>query len=115
MEMNKNLVKDKALTAVNKLKANIKGTYYHLADIPSASVKELADFIRNHPDTKVKQKKLLGITFSFYQLKTNDDYLYLETNNFRILQLDAYAKGKPFVSYRSYRDSYTLNTPIKLS
>jgi hypothetical protein len=112
--MSKNKYKDKALSAVNKIKANVKETYYHMKDIPSITVQELADKIQKHPNTHINKKELLGITFTFYQLKTDAEYFYMETNNARILQLDGYSVGKQFVSYRSYRDSYELNTPIKL-
>lgn len=114
MDKKRNKVKDKALTLMNKVKANLKGTYYQIADIPNASVNELAQYIENHPHTKLEQKTLLGITYKFYRLKTDESSFYLETNDFRILQLDGYLNGKQIVSYRSYRDSYTLDTPIKL-
>ncbi|WP_404332457.1 hypothetical protein [Mesobacillus maritimus] len=114
MMMSKNKYKDKALTAVNKIKANVKETYYHMKDIPSITVQELAEKIKNHPNSHITKKELLGITYTFYQLKTDDDDFYMETNKARILQLDGYSGGKQFVSYRSYRDSYELNTPIKL-
>lgn len=112
--MSKNKYKDKALNAVNKIKANVKETYYHMKDIPSITVQELADQIKNHPNSHITKKELLGITYTFYQLKTNEGDYYMETNKARILQLDGYSGGKQFVTYRSYRDSYELNTPIKL-
>ncbi len=112
--LSKNKYKEKALNAVNKLKANVKETYYQMKDIPSITVQQLADTIKSHPDTHVSTKELLGITYTFYELKTNDDYFYMETNSARILQLDGFSNGKQFASYRSYRDSYEINTPIKL-
>jgi hypothetical protein len=115
MGKNKNKIKDKAMAAVSKVKANIKETYYQLAHVPSASVQQLADFIRTHPDTQINKKELLGITYTFYSLQVGNENFYLETNAAKILQLDGYANGEQFVSYRSYRDSYDLNTPIKLS
>lgn len=113
--MSNNNYKDKAKSAVSKIKANIKGKFFEMADIPSISVKQLAEFIQQHPDTQVSKKELLGNTFTFYRLKINDDFLYMETNHDRILQLDGSSHGKQFVSYRSYRDSYDLNTPIRLT
>ena len=110
-----NKLKNKALTAVNKLKANIKETYYNLAEIPSTSVEELAKFIQKHPETQVSIKNLLGNTYSFFKLKINEDHFYLETKNDRILQLDGSLNGKELVNYRSYRDSYNLKAPIKLT
>lgn len=112
--MSKNKYKDKALTAVNKIKANVKETYYHVKDIPSITVHQLADTIKKHPNTRITKKELLGIRYTFYELKTEDDYFYMETNAARILQLDGFSNKKQFVSYRSYRDSYEINTPIKL-
>jgi hypothetical protein len=112
---NKNKMKEKALSAVNKIKANIKETYYNIADIPSASVQQLADFIQKHPETQVTKKELLGVSYTFYRLNLSDESFYLETNSSRILQLDGFSNGNQFVEYRSYRDSYKLNTPIKLT
>jgi hypothetical protein len=115
LEFDGNRLKDKALKAVSKLKANFKEIYYNKAEIPSASVQQMAQFIQQHPDTQVNTKILLGNTYRFFHLKINDDYFYLETNNDRILQLDGFANGKEFVSYRSYRDFNDLHTPIKLT
>ncbi|MBB6446115.1 hypothetical protein [Bacillus benzoevorans] len=115
MELDGNILKDKARKAMSKLKANLKEFYYHKAEIPSASVQQMAEFIQQHPDTQVSTKSLLGNTYRFFNLKINDDYFYLETNNNRILQLDGFANGKEFVSYRSYRDSNDLHTQIKLT
>jgi chromosome segregation ATPase len=115
MEFDRNKLKENAKKAMSKLKANIKEIYYDKADIPSASVQQMADFIRQSPDTQVSTKKLLGNTYRFFNLKINDDYFYLETNNDRILQLDGFANGKKLVSYRSYRDIHQLHTPIKLT
>lgn len=115
MGLKGNKLKSKALTAVSKLKANIKETYYSLAEIPSTSVEELAQFIQKHPDTQVSTKNLLGNTYSFFRLKINENHFYLETKNDRILQLDVSLNGKELVNYRSYRDSYNLKNPIKLN
>ena len=115
MELNGNKLKDKALKAVEKLKANMKEIYFEKADIPSATVQQMADFIQQHPETRVSTKKLLGNTYRFFNLKVNNDHFYLETNNDRIQQLDGFANGKELVSYRSYRDSHHLHTPIKLT
>ena len=112
MEFDGNKIKDKALTALSRLKDNIKGTFYDMAEIPYSSVQQLAEFIQVHPDTKITRKNLLGNTYTFFWLKMNDKQFYLETNNERILQMDGYSNGKEIVSYRSYRDN--LDTPIKL-
>ncbi|MEG9295054.1 hypothetical protein V6B33_01215 [Mangrovibacillus sp. Mu-81] len=115
MELNGSELKDRTLTAMNKVKDNIKETFYSIADIPSSSIQELAEFIQHHPDTQVINKHYLGNTYTFSNLNMQDSHLYyLETRSDRILQLDGYSKGKKFVSYRSYRDFNDLHSPIKL-
>ena len=115
MELDGKRLKDKARAAMHKLKDNVKGTYYSMADIPSSSVQELAAFIQLHPESHVTKKNLLGHTFSFFRLNLNRYDFYLETRSGRILQLDGSKDGKRFVSYRSYRDADDLNSPVKLS
>lgn len=113
--MSRNKYKEKAMSAVNKLKANIKGKYYEMADIPSVSVRRLSEFIQRHPDTQITKKELLGNTYTFYRLNANEDFLYMETINDHILQLDGSSHGKRFVSYRSYRDAHSFNAPMRLT
>jgi hypothetical protein len=115
MELDGSKLKDRAMAAMSKLKDNMKGTYYSIAEIPSSSVQELADFIQIHPDTHEIRKHLLGNTYSFFRLKMNNYQFYLETTNERILQLDGSLNGKELVSYRSYRDSAEIHSPVKLS
>jgi hypothetical protein len=114
MELIGSELKGRALTAMNKVKDNIKETFYSIADIPSCSIQELAEFIQQHPDTQVFDKHYLGNTYTFSNLNMKDSHFYLETRTDRILQLDGYSKGKKFVSYRSYRDSKDLHSPVKL-
>ncbi|MFJ7932052.1 hypothetical protein [Peribacillus sp. NPDC096448] len=114
MTRRSNKIKHKAKTTLNKVKTNIKETIFNIADIPSTSVQQLADFIQHHPDTKVTQKQMLGISYAFYSLETEGYHYYLETNPSKILQLDGYDKNKKMVCYRSYRDYDQLNTPIKM-
>lgn len=114
MKLISSTLKDKAQKAMSKLKANIKETYYNIAEIPSASVQQIAAFIQNHPDTQVEMKDLLGNQYYFFHLSANEDYFYLETCNDRILQLDVSSNGRILAAYRSYRDYKDLNTPIKL-
>ncbi|MFJ7512387.1 hypothetical protein ACIQW7_23480 [Peribacillus simplex] len=109
---NKN--KHKAKTTLNKVKSSIKEALFNIADIPSTSVQQLADFIQHHPDAKVTKKQMLGISYAFYSLETEGYNYYLETNKSKILQLDGHYQDKKMVSYRSYRDYYQLNTPIKM-
>ncbi|MGG4169332.1 hypothetical protein ABEW00_17965 [Rossellomorea vietnamensis] len=114
MELNGRKLKDKARAAMHKLKENVKGTYYSMADIPSSSIQELAAFIQLNPESQVTKKNLLGNAFSFFRLNLNRYDFYLETRSGRILQLDGSKDGKRFVSYRSYRDAEDLHSPVKL-
>jgi pterin-4a-carbinolamine dehydratase len=114
MELNGSKLKDRTLHAMHKLKDNIKETFYSIADIPSSSIQELAEFIQHHPDTQVINKHYLGNTYTFSRLNLKDSHFYLETRTDRILQLDGYSNGKKFVSYRSYRDFNDLHSPVKL-
>ncbi|MFJ8068498.1 hypothetical protein ACIQZD_06005 [Peribacillus sp. NPDC096447] len=107
-------IKHKAKTTLNKVKTNIKETLFNIADIPSTTVQQLADLIQHHPDVKVTKKQMLGISYAFYSLETEGYNYYLETNKSKILQLDAHSQDKKIVSYRSYRDYYQLNSPIKM-
>lgn len=115
MELDGKRLKDKARAAIHKLKDNVKGSYYSMADIPSSSVQELAAFIQLNPESHVTKKNLLGNAFSFFRLNLNRYDFYLETRAGRILQLDGSKDGKRFVSYRSYRDADELHSPVKLN
>ncbi|MCA1062782.1 hypothetical protein QTG56_16015 [Rossellomorea sp. AcN35-11] len=115
MELDGRKLKDRAKAAMSKFKHNVKGTYYSIADIPTASVQELADFIQIHPDTHEINKSLLGNTYSFFRLNLNNYRFYLETTHDRILQLNGSLNGKELVSFRSYRDSDDRHSLVKLS
>ncbi|WP_083573610.1 hypothetical protein [Rossellomorea aquimaris] len=115
MELNGSDFKDRALHAMHALTDNMKERFYSIADIPSSAVPELAEFVKQHPDTEVMEKHLLGNSYMFYTLNMDNYQLYLETREDRILQLDGYTNGKKFVSHRSYRDFEDLHSPIKLN
>lgn len=103
----------KARTTIHSTSALVKERIYALTGTSSATVMGLADFIRNHQDTKVRKQELLGQNFYFYELGKDGIHYYLECRNSYILQLDVKAGNENLVSYRSYRDHYLLNTPIK--
>ncbi|WP_374055886.1 hypothetical protein [Rossellomorea sp. FM04394] len=115
MKLDGKKFKDRAMAAMNKFKHNMTGTYYSIADIPTASVQELADFIQIHPETNQIEKHLLGNTYTFFRLHLNNYRFYLETTHGRILQLDGSFNEKELVSYRSYRDSEDIDSPVRLS
>ncbi|KAB2330179.1 hypothetical protein F7731_20560 [Cytobacillus depressus] len=103
----------KAKESLHSASALMKERLYELTGTSAVTVIQLADFIRNNPDTKVKRQDLLGQSFFFYQLEKEGIYYSLECKNSYILQLDVHSGGVQLVSYRSYRDYYSLNTPIK--
>ncbi|MCM3665003.1 hypothetical protein M3204_11345 [Mesobacillus subterraneus] len=104
---------NKAKMTLNQAYGHAKETIYSVTGTSSASVQQIADFIKNHPDTKVTKNHFLGVTLSFYQLQQGDMKYYLETNNSKILQLDVHSLNQSVVAYRSYRDQLSLDTPVK--
>ncbi|MBY0120440.1 hypothetical protein [Bacillus sp. S/N-304-OC-R1] len=103
----------KAKTTLHSTSALVKERIFTLTGTSSTTVVQLADFIRNHPDTQKWRKELLGRAIQFYELKKDGVRYYLECRGSYILQLDVQSENTPVVSYRSYRDHYALNTPIK--
>ncbi|MEH7123206.1 hypothetical protein V7127_08105 [Bacillus sp. JJ1773] len=103
----------KAKTTLHSTTALVKERIYAVTGTSSTTVVQLADFIRKHPDTSVKKKELLGQIFYFYELKKDEVQYSLECRNSYILQLDVHAGEERIVTYRSYRDHYQINTPIK--
>lgn len=103
----------KAKTTLQSTTALVKERIYAMTGTSTATVVQLADFIRNHQDTKQWKKELLGKTFYFYELKKDGVRYYLECKGSYILQLDVHTEHNHLVSYRSYRDHYALHTPIK--
>lgn len=112
----KNLVDSmihKAKVTYNQANAKMKERFYSITGTSAASVKEIADFIKNHPDSKVTKKDFLGLQFTFYEMKLDGIHYYLEMKHSSILQVDVRARNVQLVAYRSYRDKYSLLTPIK--
>lgn len=103
----------KAKVTYNQANAKMKERFYSMTGTTSASVKEIADFIKNHPDSKVTKKDYLGLQFSFHEMELGGIHFYLELKESSILQVDVYSRNERIVAYRSYRDKYSLLTPIK--
>ncbi|WP_223700818.1 hypothetical protein [Sutcliffiella deserti] len=97
----------------NHRAAQLKAKAFEITGTPTATVSQLAEYILKHPDTKQSSKTLLESTYMFYNLNKEDAQFYLETVDLSILQLDVHSKNHHLVSYRSYRDHYNLETPIK--
>lgn len=113
MNISFNNLFNKAKTTLNQAFGHAKETLYSITGTSSASIQQIADFIRNHPDAKVIKKEYLGVTLSFYELVQGEIKYYLETNNAKILQLDVHSHNHTVVAYRSYRDNSSVNTPVK--
>jgi hypothetical protein len=104
---------NKAKLTLNQAYGHAKETIYSMTGTSSATVQQIADFIKNHPETKEIKKHFLGVTLSFYELRQGGMKYYLETNNSKILQLDVHSLNQSVVAYRSYRDQLSLDTPVK--
>ena len=104
---------NKAKLTLNQAYGQAKETVYSMTGTTSASVQQIAEYIMNHPDAKVEKKHYLGAALSFYELEQGPMKYYLEVNNSKILQLDVKSHDHTVVTYRSYRDHLSLNTPVK--
>lgn len=112
----KNLVDNmihKAKVTYNQANAKMKEKFYNMTGTNSASVKEIADFIQHHPDSIVTKREFLGLQFTFYEMVLDGIHYYLEMKHSSILQVDVQASNEQIIAYRSYRDKYSLLTPIK--
>jgi hypothetical protein len=115
MQMNRsfNNLLNKAKMTLNQAFGHAKETLYSITGTSSASVQQIADYVRSHPDVKITKKNYLGMTLSFYELTQGKMRYYLETNNSKILQLDVHSQNHAVVAYRSYRDQLSVDTPVK--
>ncbi|MBM7694523.1 hypothetical protein JOC77_003986 [Peribacillus deserti] len=109
-----NKIVHKAKLSLNQANASVKERIFDFTGTNSATIPQLADYIQKHPDTKMKRKVLLGNMYSVYELNSGDIFYYLEKRNANILQLDVQSQAQDLITYRSYKDQYTLNTPIKI-
>ena len=103
-------VKDSMTHATDSVRKGL----HTLTGESSVSVNQLAEFIKNHKETKTECKYLLGNYYYFSHLQENGIRYYLETNGHYILQLDVSTKDQSFIAYRSYKDKLSLNSPIKI-
>ncbi|RFU64487.1 hypothetical protein D0469_18175 [Peribacillus saganii] len=115
MKKQLNKLVNKAKKSYNHATANIKEKLYDMSDTPYATVQQLADYIQQHPESISSTREFLGTRYHFYQLETDQNLYYLETKGSKILQLDVISQNTEVVSYRSYRDKYTIKTPIKIA
>lgn len=93
--------------------AYVKQRIDSLTGTQTATIEQLAAYIRFHPQSVKRTKNLLGLTFSFYTLDQGDVHYKLETRGSEILQLDVRTLDHKVIAYRSYRDQSNLDTPIR--
>lgn len=113
MNISFNNLLNKAKIGLNQAFGHAKETLYSITSASSATVQQIADYVRNHPDTRITTKQYLGVTISFHELSKDEMRYYLETNNGKILQLDVHSLNHSVIAYRSYRDQLSVNTPVK--
>lgn len=103
----------KAKDTLNQAYGHAKENLYSIMGTSSASAQQIAEYVMKHPDTSIVRKNYLGVTLSFYELVHGPMKYYLETNDSKILQLDVHSHDHSVISYRSYRDQLSLNTPVR--
>ncbi|HAQ06314.1 MAG TPA: hypothetical protein DCR24_01785 [Bacillus bacterium] len=113
MNQSMNNLISKAKVALNHAFGQAKETIFSITGTSSATVKQIADFVMNHPDTRVVKKQYIGVPLTFYELEQGQMNYYLETNSAKILQLDVHSNNHTVISYRSYRDQASLNNPVR--
>lgn len=74
---------------------------------------DIAQLIREHPDTSVSEKTWLGLTYRFYSLHLDNAVLAMETkktkgNDEHILFISVSSNSAPIV-YRSYDEKSDLH------
>jgi hypothetical protein len=100
----------------------IKDAMADLMEQEQVTVEEIAEMIKQHPDTLITEQTLLGITYRFYRLTIENTAFYMETrviNNEkkreRVLFVTFGTTEHSLLTYRSYDDQIELNKPIKVN
>ncbi|HZG61349.1 MAG TPA: hypothetical protein VEY68_12910 [Anoxybacillus sp.] len=113
----------------SKLKEILKNATHTIKDAitdlmaqEQVTVEEIAEMIKQHPNTLVTEKTLLGITYRFYRLTIENTAFYMETrviNNEkkqeRVLFVTFGTTEHLLLTYRSYDNQTELNKPIKVN
>ncbi|KKB36657.1 hypothetical protein [Bacillus thermotolerans] len=112
--MNINRIVQKAKQTLNQASQMMKDKKEDVNSRPkkpsAVSVSDLAEFITNHPEANIERRNWLGAEYTFYNLKYDGAFYYLEKKDNHILQLDVTKGAAQILSYRSYRDQ--PSTPI---
>jgi prophage DNA circulation protein len=100
----------------------IKDAMADLMEQELVTIEEIAEMMKQHPDTLIEQQTLLGITYRFYRLTIENMVFYMETrviNNKkhleRVLFVTFGTTEHSLLTYRSYDDQMQLNKPIKVN
>jgi hypothetical protein len=113
----------------SKLKEILKNATHTIKDAitdlmaqEQITVEEIAKMIKQHPNTLVTEKTLLGIAYRFYRLTIENTAFYMETrviNNEnkqeRVLFVTFGTTEHLLLTYRSYDNQTKLNKPIKVN
>ncbi|WP_049660976.1 hypothetical protein [Bacillus sp. FJAT-27231] len=110
--MKKNKLVEKVKDTFSQAADYVKEKAIELATPPSTSIAKLDEYISTHPDTKMTAKTWLGTTFNFYTLEDKEVSYYMEKRGSYLLQLDVTNQNGELISYRSYKNRPSLNTPI---
>ncbi|OCA87174.1 hypothetical protein [Pseudobacillus wudalianchiensis] len=110
--MKKNKLVEKVKDTFSQAADYVKEKAIELANPPSTSIAKLDEYISTHPDTKMAATTWLGTTFIFYTLEDKEVSYYMEKRGSYLLQLDVTNQNGELISYRSYKDRPSLNTPI---
>lgn len=83
------------------------------------SFSDIAQFIRQHPNTSVTERTWLGLTYRFYSLHLDDVSLAMETrkikeNEEHILFMTISRPDSSPIVYRSYDEKSDLNNMVAL-
>ncbi|MDQ0257532.1 hypothetical protein J2S74_004990 [Evansella vedderi] len=74
-------------------------------------IRDLANLIITHQESRKQSKTLLGLEFNFYQLKMGPITLKLETkgkDDDYILEVTALENGEELFSYKAYEEDQSL-------
>jgi hypothetical protein len=94
-------------------------TVMHWLQQEKRSFADIAQFIRQHPDTSVTERTWLGLTYRFYSLYLDDVVLAMETrkikeNEEHILFMTLSRPDSSPIVYRSYDEKSDLNNMVSI-
>jgi hypothetical protein len=79
------------------------------------TIEQAAVFIQHHPNTVISEKTLLGLTYRFFHLRTDQATFYAEARGpagEHLLYVTAFTDKHVLFTYRSYDEHMSLQQPI---